>query len=98
MVRRASKRTLREEQQKREQQKREEESRAHIYPLSVTSVSEEEDGSLEVSSGGQTAHLEGDDANAVKLATSGAYRAATESEQQPEAKRALELLRQAGLV
>jgi hypothetical protein len=63
-----------------------------IYPLSVTSVVEKEDGSLEVNCSGQRAHLEGEDARAFKLATSGAYRAQQQSQAGP--KTALGLWRQ----
>jgi hypothetical protein len=68
---------------------------APIYPLSVTSVTEHEDGSLEVNSSGQITPLEGEDAHAFKLATQSAYRA--QQEQPTVGKRALELWRQGAL-
>jgi hypothetical protein len=40
-----------------------------IYPLSVTSVVENEDGSLELNCSGQLTRLQGEDADAFKQAT-----------------------------
>jgi hypothetical protein len=70
-----------------------------LHLLSVTSVVEHEDGSLEVNCSGQITHLQGEDARAFRLRADGAYRAQQEQQQQASeaGKTALELWREGAL-